>query len=223
MSTELGPFASEHRASISSGSLFAQPSGWVGVWQQTLPELGAGRLLLRELRPDDAPALLRAMTRSDVSRFISPPPTTLAGFEQFIDWTKAERTAGTSLCYGVVDRGSGFVIGLFQVRLLEATFRVAEWGFALAQEFWGSGVFMESASRLLEFVFGDLGVQRLEARAVVANTRGNGALRKLGAVPKSVLRQSFCRNGEHFDQLLWTLPALDCRRTREPMGAPPLH
>ena len=32
------------------------------------------------------------------------------------------------------------------------------------------------------------------------NGRGNGALRKLGAVQEGLLRQSFARNGEYVDQ-----------------------
>ena len=46
---------------------------------------------------------------------------------------------------------------------------------------------------------------RLEARAAVRNGRGNGALRKVGAVQEGVLRKSFYRNGEYLDQVLWTI------------------
>jgi RimJ/RimL family protein N-acetyltransferase len=37
------------------------------------------------------------------------------------------------------------------------------------------------------------------------------ALRKLGAVPEGVLRQSFCRHGQVMDQTLWSLIASDWR------------
>jgi ribosomal-protein-serine acetyltransferase len=63
----------------------------------------------------------------------------------------------------------------------------------------------------LDFIFNDLGVHRLEARAAVRNGRGNGALRKLGAVPEAILRHSFVRNGETLDQQLWSILARDWR------------
>ena len=50
---------------------------------------------------------------------------------------------------------------------------------------------------VVDFAFDTLGVHRLEARAAVANGRGNGALRKIGAVQEGVLRKSFLKNGQH--------------------------
>ena len=37
------------------------------------------------------------------------------------------------------------------------------------------------------------------------NGRGNGALRKIGAIEEAVLRRSFLRSGEYHDQTLWTI------------------
>ena len=54
-------------------------------------------------------------------------------------------------------------------------------------------------------MFQTVGVHRLEARASIVNGRGNGALRKLGAVQEGVLRRSFLRNGEYHDQVLWSV------------------
>ena len=48
-------------------------------------------------------------------------------------------------------------------------------------------------------------MHRLEARAAVRNGRGNGALRKIGAVQEGLLRKSFLKDGEYLDQALWTI------------------
>ena len=58
---------------------------------------------------------------------------------------------------------------------------------------------------MIKFAFETVGVHRLEARAAVRNGRGNGALRKIGAVQEGVLRKSFLKNGEYLDQALWTI------------------
>jgi RimJ/RimL family protein N-acetyltransferase len=186
-------------------------------WRNGLPQLESPRAVLRELKPGDAVALFQAMSASAVSRFISPPPPTLYGFEQFLRWAQHQRSAGTHLCFGIVAPSTDAPVGLIQIRALEGGFRVSEWGFALASEQWGSGLFLESARLALEFAFTELGVHRLEARAVVRNGRGNAALRKIGAVQEGVLRQSFLRNGEHMDQALWTILGEDwLGRRREP-------
>jgi len=174
-------------------------------WQAGLPTLCGKQVVLRELRQSDAPSLFALLTTEEVSRFISPPPNTVEGFERFIAWTIRQRTAGSYACFAVTLKGFDTAIGIFQVRQLDLTFRTAEWGFALGSQFWGTGIFQEGASLVLDFTFETLGVHRLEARAAVLNGRGNGALRKLGAVQEAVLRKSFQHNGQFLDQVLYTI------------------
>ena len=83
-----------------------------------------------------------------------------------------------------------------------------------ASQFWGTGIFVEAARLVLDFAFDVIGTERLEARAAVANGRGNGALRKIGAVQEGLLRRSFLRNGQHHDQVLWGILADDWRLQR---------
>jgi RimJ/RimL family protein N-acetyltransferase len=174
-------------------------------WRQKLPVLNGRQDTLRELRASDAPSLFALLTTEEVSRFISPPPTTVEGFERFIAWTLRQRTAGTYACFAITLAGYDTAIGIFQVRETEPGFGTAEWGFALGSPFWGTGVFQDGAELLLRFAFETLGVHRLEARAAIKNGRGNGALRKVGAVQEGVLRKSFLRNGEYLDQALYSI------------------
>jgi len=188
-------------------------------WRSGLPTLTADRLTLRELRTTDGASLFASLTSDEVARFISPPPASIDGFERFIAWTHRQRAAGQFACFAIVPRGSDAAVGLFQVRALEPGFGVAEWGFAMASEYWGSGVFVDGAPRVIEFAFDVVGVHRLEARAAVANGRGNGALRKIGAVMEGVLRRSFLRNGEYHDQALWTILREEWREAKATWGS----
>ena len=188
-------------------------------WRQMMPVASNGRVTLRELRTSDADALLDLLTQDEVSRFISPPPTTVEGFERFIAWAQRERAAGRYICFAVVPEGMDTAIGLFQIRQLDPTFQTAEWGFALGKAFWGTGVFPSAARLAVEFAFETVGVHRLEARAAVANGRGNGALSKLGAVREATLRRSFLRNGRFFDQALWSIVREDWRKAKAIWGA----
>jgi len=188
-------------------------------WRHALPVLSNGVLTLRELRTSDADALLELLTTDEVSRFISPPPTTVEGFERFIAWAQRERAAGRYICFAVVPEGTDIAIGLFQVRQLDPMFTTAEWGFAIGRAYWGSGVFAAAARMTIDFSFETVGVHRLEARAAVANGRGNGALAKIGAVKEAILRRSFLRNGLHYDQALWSIVREDWRRAKAVWGA----
>src|SRR3954449_6173261 len=174
-------------------------------WRDSLPVLTGSTVTLRELRASDAPSLFALLTTEEVSRFISPPPSTVDGFEKFIAWTLRQRAVGSYVCFAVTIDATDTAIGIFQLRQLEPSFGTAEWGFAIGSAYWGTGVFEEGANLLVTFAFDTVGVHRLEARAAVRNGRGNGALRKIGAVQEGVLRKSFLKDGEYLDQALWTI------------------
>ena len=199
-----------------------EPAPWTDVtavttsdWRAGLPVLCGDTVTLRELRRSDAPSLLALLTTEEVSRFISPPPTTLEGFEKFIEWTHEKRREGRYACFAVVPEGMETAIGIFQVRALDADFATAEWGFVLGSPYWGRGFFLEGAELVVPFAFDTLGVHRLEARACVENERGTGALRKVGATREGVLRQSLAKDGRYYDQAVWSLLATDWAGTHE--------
>jgi len=192
-------------------------------WRDSLPTLGGATVTLRELRASDAPSLFAMLTTEEVSRFISPPPSTVEGFERFINWTLRQRAAGTYACFAVTVAGFDTAIGIFQVRSMEPGFETAEWGFAIGSPFWGTGLFQEGAALVLDFAFDTIGVHRLEARAAVKNGRGNGALQKLGAVQECRLRNSFLKDGQYIDQVLYAMLDTDWRGSRATMSASPVR
>lgn len=181
------------------------PAGTATDWREVVPVLTGARLTLRELRREDAQTLYLMMSSDETARFISPPPSNLDGFTRFVEWAIRERERGAYVCFAIVPEGLSTAVGLFQVRALEPSFTTAEWGFALGAPYWGSGLFSEGAELVLQFVFDVIGVHRLEARASITNGRGNGALRKVGAVQEGILRRAFLRQGVFHDQVLWSL------------------
>ena len=178
-------------------------------WTTGLPVLKGRRIMLRELVKSDALSLLSMVSSEEVAKFISPPPTTPQGFEKFITWAQRERQAGNQFTFGMVPEGCDHAVGLVQVRAIAPRFSVAEWGFAVGSPFWGTGLFLDSARMTLDFAFQHTAINRLEARAVVQNGRGNGALRKLGAVQEGVLRGSLLRDGKYLDQVMWSIVSQD--------------
>ena len=178
-------------------------------WKSGLPVFKSSRMMVRELVKSDAATLLSLLRREEVARFISPPPTTPEGFEKFIQWAIGQRQAGNQMTFGMVPEGFDHAVGLVQVRAIAPNFSVAEWGFAVGSAFWGTGLFLASARTTLDFAFQHTGVNRLEARSAVQNGRGNGALRKLGAVREGILRGSLLKDGKYLDQIMWSIVASD--------------
>ena len=181
-------------------------------WQCALPVLQGMGFHLRELRQSDAASLFALLTTEEVARFMTPPPTSVEGFERFVDYAHRRRSQGEFACFAVVPDGLDTAVGIFQLRALDAGFSTAEWGFALGSAFWGRGLFRQGAELVLTFAFEQVGVNRLEARAMAANDRGNGALRKVGARKEAVLRQSMAKGGCLHDEHLWAIVETDWRQ-----------
>jgi ribosomal-protein-alanine N-acetyltransferase len=201
---EIGPPAStevpaENHAAHSHGV------GWI----DGLPELSGDRIRLRELVESDGPSLCEHFRDAEVGRYIPPPPTTLNGFSRFLAWAVEHRQIGQFICYGMVPEGSRDAVGVFQVHRLDPSFRNAEWGFVLGRPYWGTGLVLRGARTLLDFLFAEAGVERLEARAMVANGRANGLLRKLGGTEEGHLRRSFLLGGQYHDDALWSILRCD--------------
>src|SRR4030095_7733078 len=88
-------------------------------WRDGLPVMRGKGVTLRALRVSDAASLLALLTTEEVTPFISTPPTTIEGFERFIQWAERERAAGRYACFAVVPDGYDTAGGFVQVRQLE--------------------------------------------------------------------------------------------------------
>jgi ribosomal-protein-alanine N-acetyltransferase len=192
-------------------------------WREGLPVLRGRQIVLREIRESDAASLMALLSTEEVSRFIWEPPSSVEVLEAFIARARAQRAAGACACYVVTLKGLDTAIGLFQIREVTPGLSTAEWGFVIASDFWGTGVFAEAASLVLEFVFDTLRSHRLEARSATRNGRGHAALRKLGAVEEGVLRKSLARDGRYLDQTLYAIIADEWRAAHPKMSQGRVH
>jgi RimJ/RimL family protein N-acetyltransferase len=177
----------------------------VPAWRAALPTLSGRVVVLREPVPQDLGALVDLLSIGDATRFGLDEPVSNVAVQELIERFARERASGLAVTFAITGTAARTIIGLAQVRQLDPAFEAAEWECTIAPSSRGSGLFLDAARLLGSFAFGTLGTHRLEARVLSQNGRGNGALRKLGAVQEGVLRRSIRRGGEYFDQVLWSL------------------
>lgn len=170
-----------------------------------VPVLTSMRATLRELQPSDAADIMSVVGNDDVRCHLSSVPGSERACLTYIRWARRSRRSGRHISFGVVPRGSDRIVGVFQLWPLSAGFQTGEWGFVLHPAYWGTGLFSECGEAVIEFAFSRVGVRRLEARAAVANARGNGALQKLGAEREGVLRGCCDSSGPPIDHVMWAI------------------
>ena len=135
----------DERPAVSQGN---EPQDW----RAGLPELSNDVVTLREIRVSDAHALFAMLSTEAVGRFMSAPPPSVDAFIRFIEWTLSERAVGRYLCFAVVPAGYDVPVGILQMRQVQPTFAIAEWGAAIGAAFWGTGVLVVGAVRLTQAV-----------------------------------------------------------------------
>jgi [ribosomal protein S5]-alanine N-acetyltransferase len=182
------------------------------VWADGVDMFEGDLVRVREVVDADAPTLFEMLSDPQVTEHMSAPPRSVDAFRGFIEWARRQRASGEGICFGIVPHGLDSAVGIVQLRAHEPSWFTADWGFAIGAAFWGVGAFIDAAHLVARFAFESLGVHRLEARAVMTNGRGNGALQKIGARPEGTLASAFRRSDRFDEQYLWGLNADDWRQ-----------
>ena len=183
-------------------------------WRDRVPALTGSVVVLRELQHHDALSLDEALSIDQIRSWLPPRfADGREGFLKLIERSHQQRFAGERVCFAAVPRGCDVAIGLFELHALESAFATAAWRFAIAPEFWGSGVFADGARLVIDFLFETIGARRLEARAALHNVRANAALMKIGAIREALLRGRTTDPRASADHALWTIHAEDWRRS----------
>jgi len=200
----------------------ADPVADKTMWRNELPALAGRMVTLREPVAQDLGPLVDLLSLGDASRFGLDEDVSEVSVLALLDRVVRERASGLAFAYVITLSGARTVVGLIHVRQLDPSFEAAEWDWTIAPSARGRGIFIEAARLVGSFAFGSIGARRLEARVLLQNGRASGALRKLGAVQEGVLRRSVRRDGEYFDQVLWSILKEDWGAHRVPT-APRVH
>lgn len=84
-------------------------------------------------------------------------------------------------------------------------------GYWMGQHYAGQGYMSDAVRALLGFVFGELGLHRLEAACLPSNERSKAVLRRVGFTEEGLARQYLKINGAWRDHLLFAMLSSDAR------------
>lgn len=150
----------------------------------TVPTLRAARLTLRPLRLADAPAIQRHFNHWEIIRNLSahvPWPYPEDGAETFIrDVCLPGMANGSLMCWGLVPNGTEEAVGMLEYRV--GTHHTDNRGFWIATEYQGKGYMTEAVTAFQDYVFLELGVERIYVCNAVSNTASRRVKEKTGAV-----------------------------------------
>ena len=171
---------------------------------QDLP-LRTDRLILRPLRETDAEALFGIFSDERVMRYWSTPPWTSREPAQDMIATDMAHTTRDHLRLGIELVESGLVLGTCSLFSINSACRRAEVGYGLGSFAWGQGYMHEALQALLDFGFGELDLNRVEADIDPRNSASARTLERLGFTQEGYLRERWIVAGEISDTALYGL------------------
>lgn len=155
------------------------------------PVLETERLILRPMRAEDAADLKKWLGRDEVYTYWGRKVT---GGEKnpeslFVDprpWVK--RKLGKDMHWGVVLKNAGEVMGDVTINDVQND-RMASIGYRLNPDEWSKGYITEAVQAVVQYIFGQTHLQRLEATVDVRNLASVRVLEKCGFQREGTIRQ----------------------------------
>lgn len=154
------------------------------------------RLVLRPFVKEDAPAMYRNWASDpEVTKFLSWPTykTVDTAHEILNIWVPQYRD-DTFYQWAIELKEIGEVVGSISVVNFDERVDMAEIGFCIGRPWWGQGMMTEAFQAVIDFLFGEVGVQRIEAGHDPNNPASGAVQRKCGLTYEGTLRRSIRSN-----------------------------
>ena len=180
-----------------------------------LPELQTERLVLREVRLEDGPALQAFQNRPEQWQRMAMEP------EEFADGTlrvqryfehRGPDFERRLFVYVAHERSLGVLVG--QIGLSRSHPALASLGFSVATEYWRKGYAAEMAIRLIEFGFDELGLHRISADVAIENDASKRVLDKIGMTYEGTARDCIWAQGRWWTESQYAILVDDYRTNK---------
>ena len=167
-----------------------------------MEEIRLERCTIREWRMDDAPSLAKHANNRRVwlgLRDAFPHPYTIEDANRFLQGSVAGAPR-KNFCIEI----DGVAVGGVGLRPGEDVHRhTAEFGYWLAEEFWGKGIMTEVVPAFVDYCFKEFSLNRIYAEPFSNNPASARVLEKAGFVLEGRLRKNVVKDGKVVDSLLY--------------------
>lgn len=174
-------------------------------WNE-FPRLDTPRLILREATPSDRDGLFALYANEEVMRYLPLDPfESVEEADDEMGWHRRIFEEQTGLRWMIQERETGAFVGTCGFLGIERQHNRMEIGYDLAREHWGKGYMPEAVRAVLEFGFGPLGANKIEARIDPDNAASIRLMDKLGFVREGLLRQHEYEKGHYVDLAAYSI------------------
>lgn len=154
------------------------------------------RLLLRRFTLEDAPAMYRNWASDpEVTKYLTWPTheSVTVSRQVLTDWVDQYEN-DTFYQWAIVLKETGEPIGSIGVVEQNQRAKLAHVGYCIGRNWWHRGITSEAMKAVMDFLFDQVGVNRVESRHDPRNVNSGAVMRKCGMQYEGTLRQSDWNN-----------------------------
>ena len=154
------------------------------------------RLILRPFVREDAGAMYRNWASDpEVTKYLTwPTYKSVDTAHEILDLWVPQYQDNTFYQWAIELKEIGEVIGSISVVNFDERVDMAEIGFCIGRSWWGQGMMTEAFRAVIDFLFGEVGVQRIEAGHDPNNPASGAVQRKCGLTYEGTIRRSIRSN-----------------------------
>lgn len=178
-----------------------------------LPELHTQRLVMREVRLEDAPSLQAFETKPEHWRNQAVEPSEYADgaarLRRYFEHRGPDEQLRL-LAYVAHLKSTGALVGQVSLSRFHHP-ELASIGFGVPSDHWGQGYATEMAARLIAFGFDQMRLHRISADVAIANEACKRVLRKIGMTYEGTARDCIWAQGRWWTEETYAILKTDLR------------
>lgn len=161
------------------------------------------KVLLRELRESDMPVFNNLMNSSDVEQFVVgwSKPVTMA--EQ-VSWFQNLKN-DDSIRYTISNIEDNEVLGTLIISKIDWKNRCCGLDIKLTSNSRGKGIGNESIGLAIDYIFNELGLNRIGVSILDSNIPSQKLFKKNGFIEEGKMRKAIFKNGKYNNLLIFSL------------------
>ena len=172
----------------------------------TIPTLDTPRLLLRQVMLDDAPDYFEFSSDPEVTRFIAQPThLSIEETRERIAYMAEPEMIAVHRQWGMVLKETGKLIGACGLFVESDKHSRAGLGYSLNRAYWNRGYTTEAVRAMIDYGFGQLGYNRIEAMCFLDNPASARVMEKSGMKYEGILREYMFLKGEYKDLHVYSI------------------
>ncbi|MCH7323748.1 GNAT family N-acetyltransferase [Solibacillus sp. MA9] len=169
------------------------------------PVLETERLILRQLKIEDAQAMYIYASNDDVTKYVLwDSHTSSEQTKQFLQFM-IDKYEQENYAWAVTLKDSDEFIGTIDYVMFNKEERIGEIGYAVSHLYWGKGYMSEAAQAIVHYGFAKLNLERIQARCFAENIGSERVMQKIGMVYEGTMRKAKFSKGTYYDLKMYSI------------------